>query len=143
MTRKNTLFCGAALAGASLFLAAPAQAAQPITGNWLTEEGKALVQIGPCGKAVCGKIVKVLKHTPGRPGTDIANPDPKLRSRSIEGLSILTDFADAGSLWKGNIYDPESGKTYSSKLTRNPDGTLKVQGCIMFFCKTQTWRPAK
>ncbi|MEO7470189.1 MAG: DUF2147 domain-containing protein, partial [Sphingobium limneticum] len=25
------------------------------------------------------------------------------------------------------------------KVSRNANGTLKVQGCIAFFCKTQTW----
>ena len=55
------------------------------------------------------------------------------------GLPLLTGFGDAGSHWKGTIYDPESGKSYTSKISRNADGTLKVQGCIAFFCKTQTW----
>ena len=133
-----------AIAAAGLIgICATAQAAQSVTGNWLTIDGKAIVQIGFCGKALCGKVVKVLKPMPGRPTTDIANPDPKLRNRPIEGISILTGFSDAGSLWKGNIYDPESGKTYNSKLIRNPDGTLKVQGCIAFFCQTQIWTPAR
>ncbi len=120
-----------------------AQAAQPISGRWFTEDGKAIVQIGPCGKAVCGRISKVVKPTPGAPQNDAYNPDKNLRSRSIEGLTILTDFNDAGDLWKGQIYDPQSGKTYASKLTRNANGTLKVQGCIAFFCKTQTWTVAR
>lgn len=114
-------------------------AATPVSGRWLTENGKAIVQIGPCGKAVCGHISKIVKPTPGKPHTDAYNPDEKLRNRPIEGLTILREFSEAGSLWKGKIYDPESGKTYASKLTRNPNGSLKVQGCVAFFCKTQTW----
>jgi uncharacterized protein (DUF2147 family) len=122
---------------------ATAFAAQPVTGNWLTEENKALVRIEACGKTVCGKIVKVLKPTPGKPTMDIANPDPTKRKNPIEGTYILTDFTDAGALWKGKIYNPDSGKTYNAKLTRNPDGTLKVEGCIAFLCKGPTWQPAR
>ena len=99
----------------------------------------AVVHIAQCGKSLCGKIEKILKPTPGRPNTDVENADPALRSRPLVGLPLLTGFGDAGSHWKGTIYDPESGKSYTSKISRNADGTLKVQGCIAFFCKTQTW----
>ena len=119
--------------------ALPAQAAQPVAGRWITVDGKAIVNIAPCGKALCGKIEKILKPTPGRAPTDTENSDPALRSRPLVGLPLLTDFSDAGEHWKGTIYDPESGKSYTSKVSRNANGTLKVQGCIAFFCKTQTW----
>ncbi|AEG49061.1 Protein of unknown function DUF2147 [Sphingobium chlorophenolicum L-1] len=126
-----------------LAAALPAQAAQSIAGRWATVEGKAIVQIAPCGKTLCGRIEKILKPTPGRPQTDIKNPDPAQRGKPLTGLALLTGFEDAGDLWKGSIYDPESGKTYNSKVSRNGDGTLKVQGCIMFFCKTQIWTPVR
>ena len=133
----------AALFALPLFAALPAKAAQPIIGRWATIDGKAIVQIAPCGKTLCGRIEKIVKPTQGRPQTDIKNPDPALRSKPLAGLALLTCFADAGELWKGSIYDPESGKTYNSKVSRNSDGTLKVQGCIMMFCKTQTWTPVR
>ncbi|MFB0872398.1 MULTISPECIES: DUF2147 domain-containing protein [unclassified Sphingobium] len=120
-------------------LAVPAYAAQPVTGRWATVDGKAIVAIGPCGKQLCGRIERIVKPTPGRPQTDIKNPDPALRSKPLVGLALLSGFEDAGDIWKGTIYDPESGKSYASKVSRNPNGTLKVQGCIAFFCKTQTW----
>ncbi len=141
MSRKTIatgFFMGAALAAA-----APVHAAEPIGGRWSTVDGKAIVQIAPCGASVCGRIVKIVKPTPGRPHTDFKNPDPAQRGRPLEGLAILSNFSDGGSHWKGTIYDPESGKSYASKVSRNADGTLKVQGCIAFFCKTQTWTPAR
>ncbi len=136
----------AAVAIATLIagLSLPAQAAQPVTGRWATVDGKAIVQIAPCGKHVCGKIEKIVKATPGRPQTDIKNPDAALRSKPLVGLALLTGFEDAGEHWKGSIYDPESGKSYTSKLNRNGNGTLKVQGCVAsFLCKTQTWTPVR
>ncbi len=120
-----------------------AQAAQPVTGRWATVDGKAIVQIAPCGQHLCGKIEKIVKPTPGRPQTDIKNPDPALRSKPLVGLALLSGFKDDGDLWRGTIYDPEGGKSYTSKVSRNSDGTLKVQGCIAFFCKTQTWTPVR
>ncbi|MBW4331271.1 DUF2147 domain-containing protein [Stakelama sp. CBK3Z-3] len=130
------------IAGAALAVSAPAMAApQAVTGKWITEGGKALVQIGQCGNSVCGKIVKVLKHDPSRPRTDAKNPDPKLRDRPIEGLMILTGFTPDGNVWRGEIYDPESGKTYRSVL-QGENGQLTVKGCVAIFCKTQHWKPA-
>jgi uncharacterized protein (DUF2147 family) len=123
--------------------ATPAQAAQPVTGRWATVEGKAIVQIAPCGREVCGRIEKIVKPTPGRPQTDIKNPDPALQSKPLVGLALLTGFKEDGDIWKGTIYDPESGKSYASKLSRHSNGTLKVQGCIAFFCKTQIWTPVR
>ncbi|WP_066650005.1 MULTISPECIES: DUF2147 domain-containing protein [Sphingomonas] len=128
---------------ALLTLPAAAHAAEPITGQWLTKEGKAIVAIAPCGKGVCGHIAKVLKPNPGGRGVDERNPNPALRNRPIVGLPILTNFTDAGRDWRGRIYDPEGGKEYRSILKRLPDGSLQVQGCIAFFCQTQTWKPAR
>lgn len=125
-----------------LFVATPAIAAQPVTGKWLTADGAALVEIAPCGGALCGQVIRVLKREPGTPTMDVNNPVATLRHRAIEGLTILSGFAHDGSLWRGRIYDPRSGKTYASKVSRNTNGTLKVQGCIAFLCQTQTWRAA-
>ncbi|NML09070.1 DUF2147 domain-containing protein [Sphingobium sp. AR-3-1] len=139
---KLAVFAIATLTAA--FASLPAQAAQPVTGRWATVDGKAIVQIAPCGRHLCGKIEKIVKPTPGRPQTDIKNPDAALRSKPLVGLALLTGFEDAGEHWKGTIYDPEGGKSYMSKLTRNGNGTLKVQGCIAsFLCKTQTWMPVR
>ncbi len=129
-------------AATAMFAVAPALAApKPITGNWITKDGKALVRIGQCGNTLCGKIVKVLKHDPSKPRNDANNPDPKLRDRPIEGLMILTGFTPDDDKWKGQIYDPESGKTYRSVLKRE-DGQLTVKGCVAIFCKTQHWKAA-
>lgn len=139
---KQALAALVTLASASL-ATTTAQAAQPVTGRWATVDGKAIVAIAPCGRQLCGRIERIVKPTPGRAPTDIRNPDPALRSKPLVGLALLSGFEDAGDIWKGTIYDPESGKSYASKVSRNPDGTLKVQGCIAFFCKTQTWTPVR
>lgn len=126
-----------------LLMPVTAHAAEPITGQWLTKEGKAIVTVAPCGAGVCGRITKVLKPNPEGHGVDERNPNPALRNRPIVGLPILSNFVDGGKDWRGRIYDPEAGKEYRSILKKLPDGNLQVQGCIAFFCQTQLWRPVR
>ncbi len=125
-----------------LALAAPAAAPAPIAGRWVTDDGKALVAIAACGKAMCGKIVRVLKPAPGKPALDANNPDPRLRNRTIEGLTILTGLTAASDGWRGNVYDPKSGRTYAARVWRAGAG-LKVEGCWGVLCRTQDWTAAR
>ncbi|CAD0357714.1 DUF2147 domain-containing protein [Xanthomonas hortorum] len=120
----------------------PAFAAEPITGKWFTDNQQALVDIQPCGTSLCGTIVKVLRTKPGSRKTDAFNPDPAKRHNPMEGTVILSELVDAGDLWKGKIYNPESGKTYNAKIKRGADGSLKVEGCVAFICQGPTWQPA-
>ncbi|HEU0043924.1 DUF2147 domain-containing protein [Sphingomonas sp.] len=122
-----------------ILAAGGASAAEPITGRWVTENGRAVVTVAPCGPALCGRISRIL--VPGQAPPDTRNPDPKLRARPMLGLPILTGFTDAGKDWRGRIYDPESGKSYKSIVARDTNG-LKVRGCIAIFCQTQRWKPA-
>jgi uncharacterized protein (DUF2147 family) len=129
--------------------AAPAWAADPVEGDWLSEGGRAKVRLAPCAAAadrLCGTIVSLKEPNgaSGAPQRDDNNPDPKLRSRTIVGLPFLRDFrrAEPGRWTGGKIYDPESGKTYDSKLRLNPNGTMKLEGCVLVICRAQTWRRA-
>jgi len=130
------------LAAVTVALPAPLFAAAPIAGRWLTADGGAVVAIGDCGGAICGRVVKVIKGPPaGKPWVDSLNPDPKLKTRPLVGLPILTELSSSGDGWKGKIYDPKTGKTYRAVVAR--DGTnLKVQGCIAIFCQTMVWTRA-
>ncbi len=131
--------------GVAAFLAAtsPVSAAETIAGRWVTEDKDAVVVITKCGKTTCGKIARFLVTPPdGADQRDIYNPDPKKKARKLLGLPILTNFKEEPSLWRGQIYDPNSGKTYRSILRRKSANTLEVKGCIGPFCQTQIWRKA-
>lgn len=128
-----------ALLALSLLLCTAA-GAPDVTGEWVTQDKSGLVTISRCGDSVCGKITKALIEKPNYPKNDIHNPDPKLRSRPILGMTFLSGFKGAGGEWTdGRIYDPESGKTYKSRLRLNGDGSLKVSGCVLVFCQSQRW----
>ncbi len=127
-----------------LILPLSAQAASPITGRWVTQSKDGVVEIYPCGEHICGKLSKFLVNPPAGPGAkDINNPDKALRNRTILGMNVLTGFKAAGDEWKGQIYDPKSGKTYRSIVYKGKSGNLVVKGCIGPFCQAQTWTPAR
>ena len=117
------------------------QSPADIAGLWKTHDGKALVRVAPCGRKWCGTIVRLLTPPPAGHTHDVENPDPAKRSRAILGLPVLVDFTRDGDLWRGEIYDPEHGKTYRSTLQRK-SGMLEVKGCISIFCKTKRWPAA-
>ncbi len=138
------------LALATALLASPALAASApgVQGDWMTPSGSGKVRIAGCGGGkVCGTIVWLKApndRETGKPLVDENNPEAALRTRPIQGLQILRGFsAGSNGKWSGgSIYDPQSGRTYDSKLSLNPDGTLKVEGCIAIICQAQTWKPA-
>lgn len=73
------------------------------------------------------------------PLTDLENPDPNLRSRSLLGLEVgdglrrndlrKEDLHKKGALWQGRIYDPRSGTWYKSRLSI-VDEQLNIRGYI-------------
>lgn len=115
-------------------------AAEPITGNWKTAEGDAIVTIGTCGQSTCGRISKFLVPPPdGIDQRDINNPDPARQKRKLLGLPVLNALDEGEDAWRGNIYDPKTGRSYTSVVRRKDANTLEVQGCISIFCQTQVW----
>ena len=132
-------------AGSVWALARPAS----VEGDWVTEGGWATVRIAGCrGEAdrLCGLIVALKQPNDrnGRPKRDTANLDPRKRDRAVVGMPFITGFRPAGAgRWTGGkIYNPGDGKTYASRLALNPDGTLKVSGCVLVICQAQTWTRA-
>lgn len=125
---------------------APAQGteADAILGNWVTEGGKAVVEIYRCDSRYCGKIawLKEAKNPDGTDVVDAKNPDPSKRNRKVLGLNMFWGFRYDGE-WNwvgGSIYDPDNGKTYSCKMKLDND-TLKVRGFIgiSLFGRTTVW----
>ena len=105
------------------------------TGDWVTNDRTALVRIAPCGGHFCGRIVRVIAR--GAPTVDVNNPDRSLRARPLAGLTVLSGFTPAGT--GGRAYNPRNGHSYRATLRLNPDGSLRVTGCVMMICRSQAW----
>ncbi|MDE2239650.1 MAG: DUF2147 domain-containing protein [Rhodospirillales bacterium] len=128
---------------------APALAQGAPEGWWLDQTGEAGILISPCGADLCGRIewLKAPLDAAGKPKTDIHNTNAALRARPVCGLQILGGFAPAANGgWHGGwIYDPKNGKTYTSVMHLEADGTLHVRGYvgIPLFGRSEVWtRPA-
>ena len=131
----------AAIAGAMLATAAAqARAGGGPNGLWSMSNGKVSVKVSQCGAGLCGTIVGLkepISKIDGKPKVDRENPDPALRQRALIGLSILIGMKPAGdAAWKGQIYNPDDGKTYSATVKLDGD-VMKVRGCVLaVLCKT-------
>jgi len=144
------------LACASLAGSIPAPAgSDPVLGEWLTENGRARVEISRDGDSVSGRIVwlKEPVYPPddpegmgGRAIVDRYHPDPGRRGRPVLGLEILWGFEpDGDGRWKGGrVYDPESGKTYKARLRLSDPAHLELRGYvgIPLFGRTSRWQRA-
>jgi uncharacterized protein (DUF2147 family) len=117
-------------------------AATGILGLWVTEKNDGRVRIEPCGPALCGRVIdgNQIRANPGQ--TDVNNPDPAKRARRVKGLMILEGYTGGPPEWRGgSVYDPQTGdETRDSTLTLVSPDTLKVEGCRLLLCRSETWR---
>jgi len=137
------------MANASAYPNAPEErlntikAADAIIGKWLTNDKSVKVHIFKHKGKYYGKLVWGQEKN----RKDTLNPDEKLRSRYLLNAVILHNFVyDNDGTWSdGTIYDPKSGKTYSSYLSLQTRNTLEVRGYmgINILGKTSTWSRTK
>jgi len=135
-----TLFIGLIISSIAAFAqSGNLQKSDAILGEWINAEKDAKFEIYKKGDVYFGKII----WGTGGDTNDTKNPDPKLRTRELVGLTILNDFVFEGkNTWKdGTIYDPKNGKTYSCQLTLKSADKLDVRGFLGFslFGRTETW----
>lgn len=123
---------------------AAAQSLTPI-GVWLHDNERIKVEIAPCGDRLCGTIVwlKFPDDARGLPLTDSNNPERSLRARPVMGLTVIRGLRRSGErTWSdGNIYNPDDGKAYSSRVTVQDAATLRVRAYVFLpvFGETQIW----
>ena len=133
-----------------IFMLLPLAAAfaQDVIGKWKLEDGSAIVEVYKQGDVFNGKIVWLENPTEddGTPAVDNNNPDPKLRSRQLIGLNMLSNLKkDGGEYSGGSIYDPGNGKTYNCSMKVEGD-VLKVRGSLDkrgFLGRTMDWHRVK
>ena len=136
-------------------MAAAGWAAEPgdeVIGLWNT--GGSLLDIARSDIGGLSAVVLVLDKAVyaegepngpvGSPRRDDMNPDSALQGRPLVGINLLSEYVFDGKKWEGQIYDPESGKIYSSNMRLGKDGVLKMRGYIgaPMFGRTTEFRAA-
>src|SRR5262252_9340008 len=131
-----------AIWAATFLLTSYAAAAEPQpTGEWRTADGRANVRIDDCDGILWGIIS--WEKEPG--GVDSYNPDPAGRNRPTLGLHILLAMKPTKpGLWQGEVYNPENGKTYDSRISLASPDVLRIEGCVLgFLCGGENWTRIK
>ncbi|MBD2769512.1 DUF2147 domain-containing protein [Hymenobacter sp. BT664] len=138
-----------------LLLAAPVRAqssvppADRILGIWVSESKDARMEIMRSGNYYVGKLLwgnRVVEADGKTFKKDVNNPDPKLRTRSLQNIIHLTGLTYQDGRWTdGKIYDPPSGRTYNCHIEWK-DGRIALRGYLGFSMlgRTVLWdRPGK
>ncbi|WP_064196995.1 MULTISPECIES: DUF2147 domain-containing protein [Emticicia] len=104
-----------------------------ILGTWISENKDLKVEIYKKEDKYFGKIIWFLcdPKTPNMSDfKDTENPEPKLRHRPWLGMEVVEGLMFNGdNIWgNGTIYDPNTGRTYSSVVTLKDNNTLVVKG---------------
>ncbi|MFA7279205.1 MAG: DUF2147 domain-containing protein [Sterolibacterium sp.] len=151
MTQKQICILAVLLVTlASPAVAAPERTASAaVRGLWVDhregDQRKVAVWIADCENLLCGHVYWLKKplSAQGQPKRDKHNPDAALRDRPLCGLKILSGFRRVTeSTWGGGqIYNASDGRTYSSTISLESDGSLRIRGYvgISLFGKTVEW----
>lgn len=108
-------------AAAAMF--APAAQAVEIYGVWVREGHPTdKLEFFDCAGKLCAK--GVLPMLDGSPAPMVLRHAPKIGPNN----------------WKGDLFNPEDGKTYTGKITYEPPNQLTLTGCLVaFLCQSETW----
>ena len=122
----------AALALTAALVIAATSASDGIQGHWMNPERSVIVQLAPCGKAICGTVTWASKQArkAAREGVD-----------ELIGTKLLTDFKQrADRDWRGTIFVPDHDIRVRGKIHALDANRLRVSGCMFgVICKSKTW----
>lgn len=129
-TRETSVGISAiALAGLAAATASPA----PIEGHWVNPSKSVIIEIAPCGDALCGTVAWASAK---------AQQDAKKGTPDLIGTRLLTGLQPKGSIWQGKLFIPDQRLHATAKIALQGTGQLKVSGCEIGICKSQIWSRA-
>ena len=124
---------------ATVLIIGGAQAAPAPVGRWLTEDRGGVIEIAPCGEALCGRIVGMTE--PVRPDGSVQTD---IKGRPKCGLTILQRATQTKpGQWSGHITNPDDGTDWGCELSVDAAGRLHLRGYLLvpLLGETQTWTP--
>ncbi|UOE50879.1 DUF2147 domain-containing protein [Mucilaginibacter sp. SMC90] len=115
-----------------------------IIGTWQCEDYK--IEIFRTGSSYSAKLLwsKEMFEADGRTSKkDIKNPDEKLRSRPVQGITHITELIyKDGEYRDGKLYSVQDGNSYSLKGKLNSVNDLETRGYkgVPMLGKTFKWK---
>jgi len=122
---------------------------ESVFGIWASSG--TMIEVAPDGDSLSATII-ALKNPNwrekdgvgriGEPKIDLHNPDESRHTDSLIGLQMLDGYEFHKGKWRGKLYLPSNGTTWSS-TARIKKGNLQIRGYIgvSMFGKTQSFAP--
>lgn len=119
---------------------AQADPTDAILGDWRVESQDAIIRFERDGDGYQGRIVWQLRNRygpedgpelNGKPVVDLNNPDPALRSRTLDGLRMIWDLhydPDHNEWTGGRVYNSDDGHIYRCRIRMVDPDHLKLRG---------------
>ena len=107
--------------------------ASSIEGRWTNPDHSVIIDIAPCGGALCGTVAWA---------TAQAQQDSHKNAPHLIGTQLLTGLQDNGGTWEGKLFVPDRNLHVEAKIQSESAGQLKVSGCEIGICKSQLWARA-
>ena len=115
----------------ALAQAAPADRSR---GIWRNPSNSVHIRAHPCGQTMCGTVIwasEKAKADAKRGGTD-----------PLIGAQLFSGFVqEKNGVWRGKVFVPDIGKTFSGTITVVNERRLRGAGCLIgrIGCKSQIW----
>jgi len=115
----------------TLLLFSSPLAAADLEGRWRSPGGNSIIEIAPCGSALCGTVAWA---------SEKAKQDARKATEQLIGTQILTALEEKKpGRWQGKLFIPDRNMHVTAKLQLVNPQQLKVSGCVMNICRSQYW----
>jgi uncharacterized protein (DUF2147 family) len=106
-----------------------------VLGEWSNEDGSVIVEIVPCGDAVCGTV---------KSASEKAQVDARRGgTEKLIGTEVLTNFLPVrADRWRGVLFVPDRNLRSKAELIQLDADRLRIRACAVgrIFCKSQVWQ---
>ena len=115
-------------------LAMPAIAASGLEGSWTNPTRSVTVRIGPCGRAICGRVTAA--------SASAREAAAKAGTNRLVGTELISDIQQTGrDGWRAQIFVPDRNVRSSGEISLEGPNHMSVRGCVIggLVCKAQRW----